>query len=459
MNSLRKNYAALVVALLFLGAALAARSAPQRTGQGEEKESQLMSAVGKEKDYTKKLRLLDQWKEKYPESAHGEERTRIYMWTYLRAKRWLKAFEAAQDLIKIRPRDAEAHFLVVYLTPFAGVHNRQVQNAGENSANLILSGGVEKPGLLGEAEWEQIKNKDQEAAHRALGWIAKGRGENQRAAAHFFSALRMNPSDAQVSLWLGESVLAQRNPVWYGLALFCLARAAEYEGKGSLSPAVRKQTDDLLTASYTKFFWTEKGLDKLKESAKLQAFPPVTFLLLPACLPRKLLASSAADSLFFFVPWAVLFGASVIMGKRATSEEITILLFNLSGFCLWVGILIMAFVADLIIRGDHVVVAMVPADNFFHFVGSFPGGWSRSNAVAAFSTALSAAIVWCLAQWIAAVDSGVYAFICAVSTFVGVVYAVGITLVLGTTAQVLGIVATAIGILVGIKTLMGKKAG
>ena len=67
--------------------------------------------------------------------------------------------------------------------------------------------------------------------------------------------------------------------------------------------------------------------------------------------------------------------------------------------------------------------------------------------------------MWFLAKLIDTVDSEVYGLIFVGSTIVGVVYAVGISLLLGTTAQILGIVATVIGILVGVKTLSGKKAG
>lgn len=459
MNSLRNNWTTSVLVLLFLATSSAALSAAKRIKPGGEQESELMSAVRKEKetDYAKKLDLLDQWKEEYPETTHEEERTRDYMLAYFGAGNWLKAFDAAQELIKIRPKDSAAHFAVVLITLFVEADNSRVQDAGQSSANLILSDGVEKPEQFGEAQWQQFKKTHQKAAHKALGWIAMHRGDNQAAERHFAAVLQMDPNSAQVSLWLGKTLLAEGNSAMYGWALFCLARAAAYEGDGGLSPDIRKQTDTLLTQTYTKYFWTDKGLDKLKESAKLQPFPPATIWLAPKYFAREMLKGLATFSLFFFVPAVVLFIASIVAQEADMSETTISFLFGLSGFCLWMGFSTIGEVVDLIVRGNHTALFLDPPGDFLHFVRVF-GNWSSLNIVGAFSGAISAFIMGQLAKLTDAVKSDSYEGIAAISAVIGVVYVIGVSLFLGTTAQLLGIVATVIGILVGFKTLMGKKA-
>jgi hypothetical protein len=100
------------------------------------------------------------------------------------------------------------------------------------------------------------------------------RKENVEAEKEFMETLKVNPNLAQVSYWLGDVVLRQGDPNKNELALFSFARAAAYEGEGSLNPQGREQVDAYLKKVYARYTGTEEGLDDLKLKAKTQPLPP-----------------------------------------------------------------------------------------------------------------------------------------------------------------------------------------
>jgi len=59
--------------------------------------------------------------------------------------------------------------------------------------------------------------------------------------------------------------------------LYNFARAAAYEGPGSLPVSDRKQVMDYLNKVYAQYHGSNEGLDKLIASAKVSAFPPAAF--------------------------------------------------------------------------------------------------------------------------------------------------------------------------------------
>ena len=102
---------------------------------------------------------------------------------------------------------------------------------------------------------------------------------------------------------------------------------------------------------------------------------------------------------------------------------------------------------------------MPTAPGFLHGYQIFVGGWSRFNLDLAIAVAPSALIMWRLGEWIDFDDSDFYEGILVIAVFVGVVYAVGISLLLKTAGTILGIVATVVGIAVGVKRLWAKTSG
>jgi hypothetical protein len=112
---------------------------------------------------------------------------------------------------------------------------------------------------------------------------------NQMGKEASLNALQINPGRAE----------AYFSPAARSQTLFYYARAATYDGSGSLAMESRQQLDEYLRKVYRSYYGqNEVGLNELKNLAKAMPFPPQAFLI--SVLPppnRTYLASlSAANS-------------------------------------------------------------------------------------------------------------------------------------------------------------------
>jgi hypothetical protein len=277
-----KKHVLLALTLAFLAHNWSAAQAPAGQKQAKDREEyDLFMAVTKEADATKRLALLDQWKQKYADTAFIEERWKIYMQTYQQANQPAKAVEAAKEVLKITANDFSASYTVASLVPFLGSADPKVWADGEKAAHGVLQtldqqfAADKKPANVSDADWAAAKKASQIIAHQALGWVAMIQKKNDAAETELIKVLELNPTNATVSYWLGQSVLAQRNPDKNTLALFSFARAAAYDGQGALPPAGRQQVDAYLTKVYNNYHGTDpKGLSELKALAKASPLPP-----------------------------------------------------------------------------------------------------------------------------------------------------------------------------------------
>jgi hypothetical protein len=78
-------------------------------------------------------------------------------------------------------------------------------------------------------------------------------------------------------------------------ALFFYARAATYEGPGSLAAQGRQQLDEFLRKAYSTYYGNNQvGLNELKSLAKTMPFPPQAFLISVLPPPDRTFDSSLA---------------------------------------------------------------------------------------------------------------------------------------------------------------------
>jgi len=217
-------------------------------------------------DWKTALAGLDEWGEKYPDSAFKEDWTRLYMRGYQNTGQMDKAIKIAQDILKESPNDFEANFLIASTAPTMGTDPAMLA-AGEKAAKAVLAN---RPPQATDEQWKPL----QTTALQTLGWIAMQKKDHLEAEKQFTTVLGLNPNAAQVSYWLGNEVLAQGNPNKNELALFSFARAAVYDGEGALNAQGREQVDTYLKKVYTNYHGSEEGLDEIKQMAKTRALPP-----------------------------------------------------------------------------------------------------------------------------------------------------------------------------------------
>lgn len=243
-------------------------------------EANLFNSILAETVPKKKLQLLDEWTQKYPDTAFTQQRLGFYIQAYQGTGQLLKAVEAAKELLKSQASNLNAHFTIASLVPLLGSTDQNIWADGGKSANYLLQNidqlfdSSQKPPNVADAVWAGAKKSAITTAHQTLGWVAKMQKRYEVAEQELLKALELDPTVAQVSFWLGEAVLAEKNPDKYTLALFSFARAAAYAGPGALTPSGRQQIDAFLTKMYRTYHGDTSGLDDLKKMAMNQPLPP-----------------------------------------------------------------------------------------------------------------------------------------------------------------------------------------
>jgi tetratricopeptide (TPR) repeat protein len=254
------------------GQAAPAQKKPQYKDQ---QEFTLYDSVTKEADATKKLALLNTWKEKYPESDFKMDRLKIFLTTYQQLGQPAKMIDTAKEILAIDPKDITALYWITFLTPTLGSNSSDILDTGEKAANGLLN--AEKPASVKDDDWTKAKAQTDTVAYTTLGWVAWQRHNNDVAETNFKKSLGSDPKQAQVSYWLGTLILSEKKPERQAEALFDFARAAAYDGQGALTPDGRKKIDDYLTRVYTSLHGDTSGLAELKAMAKANPNPPADF--------------------------------------------------------------------------------------------------------------------------------------------------------------------------------------
>jgi tetratricopeptide (TPR) repeat protein len=246
-------------------------------------EYDLYESITKTQDPNQWVGLLDKWKAAYPQSDYADIRRQMYLTAYLKLNKPREAFNEAQEVLKDNPNQLVALSAItgyVYtLVPYQAAPTPQMTadlDTTEQAATQILNNldaiyaRENRPPEMTDAQAVQAKPPMRTFAQKTLGYIALERKDYPKAQTELTKALQLDPNQGQVSYWVGAAVLAQNkeHPELQPVALYDFARAAGYEGPGSLPAADRKQIQDYLTKVYAQFHGSNDGLDKLMVSAK-----------------------------------------------------------------------------------------------------------------------------------------------------------------------------------------------
>jgi tetratricopeptide (TPR) repeat protein len=195
--------------------------------------------------------------------------------TYQALNQPAKMIDTAKEILVMDPKDIQALYWISTLTPTLGNTSPDALDTGEKAANGLLV--AEKPAAVSDDAWKTAKTQTDAIANSTLGWIANARKNYDVAETNFKKSLEINPAAAQVSYWLGNVILSEKKPERQSEALYDIARAATYDGPGSLTPDGRKTIDAYLTKAYTTLHGDQSGLAELKAQAKATALPPPNF--------------------------------------------------------------------------------------------------------------------------------------------------------------------------------------
>ena len=256
--------------------------APQKNYK-DRAEYDLYSSILKEANPTQKLALLNQWKEKYPQTDFKEERMQLFLDTYRALNQGAKVLETAKEMVAADPKSASGLLWINLMTVAMGDTSPAALDTGEQGAKSLLANldtifaPEKKPATLSEDQWKKERNNIETIANTTLGWVAWQRKMLPDAETEFKKVLTLDPTKAQVSYWLGTVILSQRNPDTQAQALYHFARAANYEGPNGLDAATRKQIQAYLEKVYTNYHGDKTGLDEIIARAKTEPMPPADF--------------------------------------------------------------------------------------------------------------------------------------------------------------------------------------
>jgi tetratricopeptide (TPR) repeat protein len=246
-------------------------------------EFDLFDSASKEQNPTTKLQLLKTYKEKYPNSDFKVERQLQVMDAYRQLGNGKEMLNAAKELIDLDPKNIQGLYWANLLTISLQDKSPEALAAGEKYAKGLLEAipdffdASKKPAAVADDAWKKEKANMDKLAHRTLGWIDMQRKANEDAEKEFTTVLQIDPTDAEVSSWLGTVVALQRKLEKQSAALYDFARAAYHDGPGALPDAARKPLQAYLEKTYVNFHGDKTGLDTLIDAAKKDALPSATF--------------------------------------------------------------------------------------------------------------------------------------------------------------------------------------
>jgi tetratricopeptide (TPR) repeat protein len=117
----------------------------------------------------------------------------------------------------------------------------------------------------------------EELSHTTIGWAEMQKKNWQAAEDEFQKSLKVNPNSGQVDYYMGTSIASEKDVKKMPTALFYFARAATYDGPGSLNPQGRQQVMDFVQRAYKGFHGSNADFDKLIAAAKAAPLPPADF--------------------------------------------------------------------------------------------------------------------------------------------------------------------------------------
>lgn len=227
----------------------AAPKAPAAKDQGE---FDIATAADKEKDPTKKLDLLHQWEQKYPDSDF----------------KGMREFNIAQAESAIA-----AKALAAGTSPAdMDAAQKAAQDLIDNLDKYLAPGN--KPAAATDAQWTQARQQTLVQAHMELAAVSASKKNDAVTEAEYRKILGMDANSAGTAYSLGILIYRSRKIERFPEAFFWIARGIELPGAEALDPKTKAAADKYLKAAYAGYHGDETGLDDLKKMAATATAPP-----------------------------------------------------------------------------------------------------------------------------------------------------------------------------------------
>jgi hypothetical protein len=230
--------------------AQAPAKAPAVKDQGE---YDIAQAAGKETDPQKKLDLLHQWEQKYPDSDFKGSRS-----VQIASAESQIAGKAQQP--NATPADLDAA-------------QKAAQDLADNLDKYLAP--ENKPAGATDAQWSQAKQQIELQAHSVLATVAATKKDDAKAEAEYKKILAFDANSAPTAYALGILIYREKNLARVPEALFWIAHSIEMNGPEALTAPNKTAYDKFLKQAYAGYHGSEAGLDDFKKVAgTATALPP-----------------------------------------------------------------------------------------------------------------------------------------------------------------------------------------
>jgi tetratricopeptide (TPR) repeat protein len=275
------------IQFIYPGLLLAAALLPAQTLHAQtwtdRGEYDLVLAVRAEAGPARQIELIQNWKQKYPQTDLGGVRAELELAAYAALNDIAKVVAVAQQMVAAGSADFPGLYWLTLLAPaaqkvdpaFLAIAEQAAKKLPE-AADQSFGPGKLAPGLP-ESSWQKQRVQIDVLSHRALGWIAWQRGSLDVAEQEFRACLEKNPQRPEASSWLGAVLALQNTPDKRVESIWHLARASALDDEGSLSAVQRREVRAMLERVYRFHHGDLEGLDRITVQAAASATPPGQF--------------------------------------------------------------------------------------------------------------------------------------------------------------------------------------
>jgi tetratricopeptide (TPR) repeat protein len=258
--------------------AQAAPAQPQKKVK-DQGEYDLFNHVNTETDPAKKLQYLNEWVQKYPDSDYQEEQLRYYD----QLNQPAKVLELGQKILTKNPKDLTALTLIsADVQKIPSPTPDQMMEAQTAAQSLLANLDSLKPATIPDDKWKQAEPSLQTLAKATIAWVetkpardAMDKKDYKAAEAAWTTIVQAHPDNGQYAYELGSTVVSEKDPTKYPLAIYEIARALEI---GGLPAANRPQVEAYLNKIYNAYHGPDdEDLKRLRQLAKAAPLPPPDF--------------------------------------------------------------------------------------------------------------------------------------------------------------------------------------
>jgi len=265
-----------VAGMLCLPALVLGQDAAKQPQCKDEAECNLYNSILQDNNPKTKLEKLQQWEKANPDTQFLQVRRTLLITTYAANGQAAQALAVAKQSLAADPKDFNALYYTMLLTQPAYTANQQpaILADGENASKSLLASIDTPPAGVAADQWAKLRPDVEVLCHQTLGFIAMQRKSWDGAEAEFKKALQVNPNNSAIDYSLYITLASKKDN---SSALFYYARAANYDGPGSLTPQQRQALQADLQKTYTMYHGNATDLDKVVTAAKTSPNPPDGF--------------------------------------------------------------------------------------------------------------------------------------------------------------------------------------